>query len=77
MSDKLNLVELKSQAKLLGYSKIRRAVPDGPIVSLESWPGFSTEADSGFSHVAVWYRLDRDRVVVSKLGGADALYFLS
>jgi hypothetical protein len=75
--EQLSLREMKERAKALGYSNIQRDVEGAPIVPLASWQGFSTESGSHFSHVPVWFRLDANRVTVSKRGEPDAHYILS
>jgi hypothetical protein len=75
--EQLSLAELKERASTLGYTKIQRQADGAPIVPLASWNGFSTESGSGFSHVAVWFRLGGSKVIVSKLGESDTYYLLS
>lgn len=75
--EQLNLVELKERVKVLGCTRIQRDARDAPIVFLTGWRGFSTESRSGFSHVAVWFRLDGNRVTVNKMGEPDSYYFVS
>ena len=76
-NEQLNLAELKEQASALGYTKIQRQVDSAPILPLAAWNGFSTESGSGFSHVAVWFRLGGNKVAVNKMGEPDAYYLLS
>jgi hypothetical protein len=76
-TEQLSLREMKERAKALGCTKIRRDVEGAPILPLASWQGFSTESGSAFSHVPVWFRLEDNRVVVSKRGKPDACYILS
>lgn len=75
--EQLSLREMKERAKALGYTNIRRDAEGASIAPLASWQGFSTESGIHSSHVPVWYRLDPDRVIVSKMGEPDAFYFLS
>ncbi len=75
--EQMSLREMKERAKTLGYSNIRRAVEGAPVVPLASWQGFSTESGNHFSHVPVWFKLEANRVIVSKKGEPDACYTLS
>ena len=74
--ERLSLKELKERAAL-GYTKIQRE--GAAIVDLASWPGFSSESETGpaFSHVAVLYGLAGNQVTVFKGGKAVARYTLS
>jgi hypothetical protein len=75
--EQLSLREMEERAKTPGYSNIRQAVKRAPIVPVASWPGFSTESGSHFSHVPVWFKLEANRVIVSMRGEPDACYILS
>lgn len=75
--EQLSIAELTQQAGALGYTKIQRQVDGAPILPLATWNGFSTESGSGFSHVAVWFSLDVNKVTVNKMGEPDAYYLLS
>jgi hypothetical protein len=76
-NEQFNLAELNERASALGYARIQRQVDIAPTLPLATWNGFSTESGSGFSHVAVWFRLDGNKVAVNKMGKPEAYYRLS
>jgi hypothetical protein len=75
--ERLSLVELKERGKALGYTKILRRPEIAPIVSLATWPGFSTVSGIPFRYVEVWYVLAENQVTVFKTGKEAAYYTLS
>jgi len=61
-----SLAELKSDAARRGHTRIRRDVENAPWVLLERWRGFSGGTNTPFVTVQVEYRLEGDKVCVSR-----------
>ena len=76
MDGQLGPTELKERAVILGYTRIQRQLKGAPVVLLAAWNGFSSEADSAYNRVSVWYALDGDKVTVYKAGKPEAHYAL-
>lgn len=73
-----SLEELKTEARKLGYTKIKRDGDNAPWVPLESWRGFSGGTDTPHFTVQVEYWLSGNRVRITRaLDDQEYWYTLS